>query len=162
MLARAALRTACVAGARSGLRICALQACSRSPATPALRSFTSTRTPSSSAQAVGAPAPQSSSADFETSRRALLFRSQMRGVLELDLLLGNWTAKNIKRLNEHELRELDAVLLVENPDLQKWLFGIEAVPETFADNSVLADIIAWVKTRPRPRPYHGNQGKEFF
>ena len=37
-------------------------------------------------------------------RRKLLYRSKQRGWLEMDIMLGNWAAANLPRLQEAELQ----------------------------------------------------------
>jgi len=67
--------------------------------------------------------------ELDGERRRLLYRSKQRGWLEMDIMLGNWAAANLQRLETSELKQYAELLEMENPDLYKWLTGQEAVPE---------------------------------
>ena len=41
---------------------------------------------------------------LDATRRKLLYRSKQRGWLEMDIMLGNWAAANLPRLQEAELQ----------------------------------------------------------
>mmetsp|Transcript_15319 Transcript_15319/g.25282 ORF Transcript_15319/g.25282 Transcript_15319/m.25282 type:complete len:143 (-) Transcript_15319:186-614(-) len=100
--------------------------------------------------------------DWEISRRALLYRSTQRGWLELDLLLGSWARKNINALNEQQLREFDAILLQENPDLYKWITQAVPIPEHLRSFEVMTMLLDYVKSNPKPRPHFGNQSSTYL
>ena len=42
---------------------------------------------------------------LDATRRKLLYRSKQRGWLEMDIMLGNWAAANLPRLQEAELQQ---------------------------------------------------------
>ena len=44
------------------------------------------------------------------TRRKLLYRSKQRGWLEMDIMLGNWAAANLPRLQEAELQQFQEVI----------------------------------------------------
>lgn len=50
-------------------------------------------------------------------------RAPLAGWLELDIMLGNWAAANLAALSEAELKQYQAVIAMENPDLFRWLTG---------------------------------------
>lgn len=52
-------------------------------------------------------------------RRRLLHRSQQRGWLELDLVMGEWASKHLDGMDDGMLREYSNLLDEENPDLFK-------------------------------------------
>eukprot|EP00271_Cylindrocystis_brebissonii_P009253 TRINITY_DN23963_c0_g1_i1.p1 TRINITY_DN23963_c0_g1~~TRINITY_DN23963_c0_g1_i1.p1 ORF type:complete len:235 (-),score=33.14 TRINITY_DN23963_c0_g1_i1:75-779(-) len=81
------------------------------------------------------------SADQQRSNvNRILYRSRMRGYLELDLLLGKWAEQNIGHLDEATLNDLVSLLDEENPDLWKWLTGqVEPSPEV-AGNRVFMSL----------------------
>lgn len=68
----------------------------------------------------------------------LLYRSKQRGLLELDLVLGNWVEENIQSLDETHIKALVEVLDLENPDLWKWLSAQEPAPEAVTKNPVFS------------------------
>ncbi|CAH2070413.1 unnamed protein product [Thlaspi arvense] len=66
----------------------------------------------------------------------LLYRSNQRGFLELDLVLGNWVEENVNSMDENAVKSLIHVLDLENPDLWKWLTAQEQPPEAVSSNPV--------------------------
>ena len=65
----------------------------------------------------------------------LLYRSKQRGLLELDLLIGQYSAANLPNLDMAGLKNAELVLTEENPDLWKWLTAQETAPERLLQNS---------------------------
>ena len=56
-----------------------------------------------------------------------------RGSKEMDLLLGNFVKKNIDKLNNNELKDLEKLLLIEDEVVYKWYFeknSNNAIPNT--------------------------------
>ena len=53
-----------------------------------------------------------------------------RGSKEMDLLLGNFVKKNIDKLNNNELKDLEKLLIIEDEIIYKWYF------EKKSDNSI--------------------------
>ena len=47
---------------------------------------------------------------LDATRRKLLYRSKQRGWLEMDIMLGNWAAANLPRLQEAELQQFQEVI----------------------------------------------------
>ena len=74
-------------------------------------------------------------------RRRLLYRSKQRGWLEMDIMLGNWAAKNLGRLDEEQLKQFQQIIDLENPDLFQWLTGQAAIPDEL-DNALLHELCA--------------------
>merc|ERR1712224_557344 len=87
-------------------------------------------------------------------RRKLIYRSKQRGWLEMDLILGDWASNNLAQMGERELKQFEAILNMENPDLFKWLTAQEAVPED-EDSPVFIELRDYVKSQfeniPVPR-----------
>ena len=83
----------------------------------------------------------------ENYRRRLLYRSQQRGWLELDLVMGEWASKNLEALSKDELREYSELLDEENPDLFKWFTGQLAAPESVKKNFAFRKIFEEVQSR---------------
>ena len=56
-----------------------------------------------------------------------------RGIKEMDLLLGNFVKKNIDKLNNNELKDLEKLLFIEDEIIYKWYFeknSDNAIPNT--------------------------------
>ena len=56
-----------------------------------------------------------------------------RGSKEMDLLLGNFVKKNIYKLNNNELKDLEKLLFIEDEIIYKWYFeknSDNAIPNT--------------------------------
>jgi succinate dehydrogenase flavin-adding protein (antitoxin of CptAB toxin-antitoxin module) len=65
-----------------------------------------------------------------------MYRAKQRGHLELDLLIGRYAEDNLPSMNMEQLKEVDALLVEENPDLWTWLTGQGPAPEHVQANSV--------------------------
>ena len=55
-------------------------------------------------------------------KKQLIYRSTHRGTKEMDLLLGNFTKKNINTFNDSELIDLNNLLQINDEILKKWYF----------------------------------------
>ena len=56
-----------------------------------------------------------------------------RGSKEMDLLLGNFVKKNIDKLNNNELKDLEKLLFIDDEIIYKWYFeknSNNAIPNT--------------------------------
>jgi len=72
-------------------------------------------------------------ANKEILKKQLIYRSMRRGTKEMDLLLGNFVKKNIDKLNNNELKDLEKLLLIEDEIIYKWYFeknSNNAIPNT--------------------------------
>ena len=58
----------------------------------------------------------------EILKKQIIYRSLHRGSKEMDLLLGNFTKKNINILNDSELNDLNNLLQINDEILKKWYF----------------------------------------
>ena len=58
----------------------------------------------------------------EILRKQIIYRSMHRGSKEMDLLLGNFVKKNIHKLNNNELKDLEKLLFIEDEIIYKWYF----------------------------------------
>jgi succinate dehydrogenase flavin-adding protein (antitoxin of CptAB toxin-antitoxin module) len=55
-------------------------------------------------------------------KRRIMFRSRLRGWLELDVLLGSWTAKHVPSMTtESAVARVEALLEAETPHLFEWI-----------------------------------------
>ena len=55
-------------------------------------------------------------------KKKIIYRSTHRGSKEMDLLLGNFTKKNINYFNNSELKDLNKLLDVNDEVLKQWYF----------------------------------------
>ena len=58
----------------------------------------------------------------EILKKQIIYRSMHRGTKEMDLLLGNFVKKNIDKLNNDELKDLEKLLFIEDEIIYKWYF----------------------------------------
>ena len=58
----------------------------------------------------------------ENLKKQILYRSTYRGRKEMDLLLGNFVKKYIDQFNDHELKDLENLLFVEDEIIYNWYF----------------------------------------
>ena len=58
----------------------------------------------------------------EILKKQITYRSTHRGTKEMDLLLGNFTKKNINIFNDAELDDLNNLLQINDEILKKWYF----------------------------------------
>ena len=58
----------------------------------------------------------------EILKKQIIYRSSHRGTKEMDLLLGNFTKKNINISNDSELNDLNNLLQINDEILKKWYF----------------------------------------
>lgn len=66
----------------------------------------------------------------------LLYRSKQRGLLELDLLVGEYAEKHLPDMNTEQLRAAEEILTEENPDLWKWITLQAEAPPHMQQNAV--------------------------
>jgi succinate dehydrogenase flavin-adding protein (antitoxin of CptAB toxin-antitoxin module) len=56
----------------------------------------------------------------ELLKKEIAFRGSRRGIKELDIILGNFIAKNLQNLSTNELETLKNILLESDLDLLSW------------------------------------------
>ena len=54
--------------------------------------------------------------------KQIIYRSTHRGTKEMDLLLGNFVKKYIKKLDDNELKDLKNLLFLDDEVIHKWHF----------------------------------------
>ena len=69
--------------------------------------------------------------DIETVRKRLLIRSWRRGTKELDLILGQFSDKNLSDLKMSELNLYEQFISNDDYLIYNWLFGKEDSPKIF-------------------------------
>ena len=62
-------------------------------------------------------------------RRKLLYRSWHRGTREMDLILGRFAEQHLPLTDEAGLRQYEAMLQENDPDLYDWITGQAAAPD---------------------------------
>lgn len=94
----------------------------------------------SSPQGTPQSSPSPNSSQLSARLRRILFRSRQRGWLELDVVLGRWAARNVSRLTESEVTQLERLLEAETPELYKWISSASPEVPTSYDNEILRQI----------------------
>jgi len=76
---------------------------------------------------------------LEEKRSRLLYQSRKRGILENGLLLGNFCAKHLGKMNESQLNEYDSIIngLYNEWDLYYWMTNGKEVPKELQSNEIL-------------------------
>jgi antitoxin CptB len=65
----------------------------------------------------------------EIRRKRLVFRSEHRGMREMDLILGPFAKAHIAGLTGEELDQYESLLEIPDADLFHWITGEKPVPE---------------------------------
>ena len=63
--------------------------------------------------------------NIDILKKKILYRSEHRGIKEMDLLLGNFVKKYVNSLDENELCELESLLNIDDEVLYKWYLNNE-------------------------------------
>ena len=63
--------------------------------------------------------------NIDNLKKKIIYRSEHRGIKEMDLLLSNFVKKYVNSLNESELCELESLLNVDDEVLYKWYLSNE-------------------------------------
>ena len=74
----------------------------------------------------------------------LIYRSWHRGTKELDLILGNYISENIDVMSDDEIREFEALLNSEDPDIYKWIVKFETPNDKYL-NGIIIKIREYLK-----------------
>ena len=74
--------------------------------------------------------------DLETRRKRLFFRSQHRGIREMDTILGGFARAHLCGFESAQLDQFEALLEVSDPDIYSWITRREEVPQEY-DNAVM-------------------------
>ena len=79
------------------------------------------------------------SEDIEGHRKRLHFRSQYRGMKEMDLLMGRFADHHIGDLDQDQLNHYEALLDASDLDVWNWVTGKTEAPAEY-DTDVLQKI----------------------
>jgi len=84
--------------------------------------------------------------ELDVRRKRLIFRSEHRGMREMDLILGPFARTHIADLTGDELDQYESLLEISDADLFHWITGRESVPEPFL-TPVLAKLLAFGRSK---------------
>ena len=70
--------------------------------------------------------------EIENWRKRLIFRSDHRGIKEMDIIMGNFAGENVWDFTEDQLQAYDDLLQENDPNLYNWIIGKEEAPEHIA------------------------------
>jgi len=70
----------------------------------------------------------------EILKKQIIYRSNHRGVKEMDLLLGNFVKKYINVIEYNDLQDLMNILAQEDEIIKKWYFEKESSNPVFNTN----------------------------
>ena len=73
--------------------------------------------------------------DIEQIKKKIIYRSNYRGTKEMDKLLGTFTNKYLKQLNNEELNELIKLLEIDDNNLYNFYNGLDTNIE-FENNKI--------------------------
>ena len=60
--------------------------------------------------------------NIDILKKKILYRSEHRGIKEMDLLLGNFVKRFIDEFNDTELKDLEKLIFIEDELIYKWYF----------------------------------------
>ena len=87
------------------------------------------------------------SAGLDDRRKRALLRTWRRGTRELDIIFGLFANAEIETMSNVDLDELERLLDCEDPNLQKWFMGQEAVLPEY-NTALFARIVAFRGANP--------------
>ena len=92
------------------------------------------------------PSEPSAHQNDELRRKRLLYAAQHRGVLELDLILGQYAAREINRLDAHALDLFERLLNLDEHRLQALMLSDNGSAADFPDiDADLVDFAARIR-----------------
>ena len=77
---------------------------------------------------------------LENWRKRLIFRSDHRGIKEMDLIMGKFARENVPNFNEAELTSYEELLNESDPDVYSWITGTEQPPANLPSLEILERI----------------------
>ena len=72
-------------------------------------------------------------------KKKIIYRSTHRGVKEMDLLLGNFVKKNLEKLDDVDLIDLEILLRLEDEVISKWYF--ENISDKLIQNTKISKML---------------------
>lgn len=83
----------------------------------------------------------------DVQRKRLYFQAGKRGILELDLLLGNFVKPQINHFSAQQLEELDQLFQLPDWDLYYWITGSKSPPPEIQQLSVFNSLTRFAQNR---------------
>lgn len=77
---------------------------------------------------------------IDSQRKAKINWHCRRGMLELDLILGQFSQKSLELLSDEQLFQFETLLQHPDPDLYAWLMGYE-----HPEDKELANIVTFIR-----------------
>lgn len=77
---------------------------------------------------------------MDDRRKRILFRSQHRGMIEVDFFLGRFAVRYLEELGEEQLDQLESLLEEGDNDLFNWISG-KVMPPLERDNDIMKLLI---------------------
>jgi len=77
---------------------------------------------------------------IDKKRKRLIFRSEHRGMKEMDILLGSFARKYVPEFNDRQLNIYEEILQHNDPDLYNWITEKEK-----PDMAILSDVFDQIK-----------------
>ena len=65
---------------------------------------------------------------MDSRRKGLLYRSEHRGMREMDILMGGFARTSLPAFDEGELDDFERLLDLPDQDLLNWCLGLEEIP----------------------------------
>ncbi|GMH42701.1 hypothetical protein BSKO_10620 [Bryopsis sp. KO-2023] len=87
----------------------------------------------------------------------LIYRARQRGLLEMDLLLGEWAQEALPKMDMPTLNEFSVVLDEESMSLYKWLTGQSPTPEHILKNQAFVSLQKAVLARIKQNAPEGTR-----
>ncbi len=78
--------------------------------------------------------------NIEKKRKRLIFRSEHRGIKEMDLILGSFARKHLADFDEVQLNMYDTIIQNNDPDLYNWILEKEE-----PDAEIVSDVFDKIK-----------------
>lgn len=70
----------------------------------------------------------------ENKRKRLIFRSEHRGMKEMDFIMGSFARKFVPDFSEEDLNLYDEILKENDPNLYNWVTGKEDIPANVSNH----------------------------
>ncbi len=80
---------------------------------------------------------------LDNKRRRLIFRSDHRGIKEMDVIMGRFAKAHVPSFDADELAEYDALLCNNDPDLYNWITEKEPAPDEISNMAVFQKLLAF-------------------
>jgi succinate dehydrogenase flavin-adding protein (antitoxin of CptAB toxin-antitoxin module) len=90
----------------------------------------------------------------EQLRKKLMYQSRYRGMLEMDVILGDFAALHLAKYDLAHLKQYDSIVREYDDKLHEWLIEGLAAPVEVSELNVWKDLVAFVGHRRFESPSH--------